>query len=89
MASTAIANPVIFGRALSLLDVPEPVNATKLAAIADSFFHDVLRDDNSQEASRAARLPRPAMAVLAILNTLSTNRMISTLDAVLDAPAQS
>ena len=78
-------NTVIFGRALSLLDAPEPVNAAKLANIAESFFHDVLRDDHSQEASRAARLPKPAMAVLAIFNILSANPMVTTLDAVLEA----
>ena len=55
-----IANLVIFGRALSLLDVAEPVNAAKLSTIADAYFHDVLRHDNSQEASHAAGLPRPA-----------------------------
>ena len=70
---------------MSLLDAPEPINAAKLANIAESFFHDVLRDDHSQEASRAARLPKPAMAVLAIFNILSANPMVTTLDAVLDA----
>ena len=83
--SVTVPNPVIFGRALSLLDAPEPVNAAKLANIAESFFHDVLRDDHSQEASRAARLPKPAMAVLAIFNILSANPMVTTLDAVLEA----
>ena len=82
--SVTAPNPGIFGRALSLLDAPEPVNA-KLANIAESFFHDVLRDGHSQEASRAARLPKPAMAVLAIFNILSMNPMVTTLDAVLEA----
>jgi len=79
--SVTAPNPGIFGRALSLLDAPEPINAAKLANIAESFFHDVLRDDHSQEASRAARLPKPAMAVLAICNI----PMATTLDAVLEA----
>ena len=83
--SVTIANLAVFGRVVSLLDAPEPVNAAKLANIAESFFHDVLRDDHSEEASRAARLPKPAMAVLAILNILSANPMVTTLDAVLDA----
>jgi hypothetical protein len=83
--SVTAPNPGIFGRALSLLDAPEPVNAAKLANIAESFFHDVLRDDHSQEASRAARLPKPAMGVLAIFNILSVNPMATTLDAVLEA----
>ena len=82
--SVTIANLVVFGRVVSLL-APEPVNAAKLANIAESFFHDVLRDDHSEEASRAARLPKPAMAVLAIFNILSANPMVTTLDAVLDA----
>ena len=83
--SVTAPNPGIFGRALSLLDAPEPINAAKLANIAESFFHDVLRDDHSQEASRAAQLPKPAMAVLAIFNVLSMNPMVTTLDAVLEA----
>jgi hypothetical protein len=83
--SVTAPNPGIFGRALSLLDAPEPINAAKLANIAESFFHDVLRDDHSQEASRAAQLPKPAMAVLAIFNVLSMNPMATTLDAVLEA----
>ena len=83
--SVTIANLAVFGRVVSLLDAPEPVNAAKLANIAESFFHDVLRDDHSEEASRAARLPKPAMAVLAIFNILSANPMVTTLDAVLDA----